>query len=431
MRILKRSFLTALLALSLLSAPRAGAQGFGFDDAPDSSDASFTARKSPVTASGELTLGGVLFLDDLDNLAASKPGNSTEARLNLILAGAAAEAGLRLRIGESALGAGDPAAFLEEAVDEAWLRLFFGPLTVEGGILKVSWGKADSQGPLDVLNPYDLTDLTVLDTMERKIAQLMLRTVVSLGGMSKLEAVFLPYFEGHDIALTGKWAPAQAVYLSAFSQPDTSNLDYAQTGLRFSTTSGSVDWGLQYFYGNLPTPALNIPANSILYNRYHQIGADLAAVAAGLNLRAELAGNITEDLDGDDPSVYNPALAFSLGADRDLAARINLNLQYAGAIRLADKGIASPPDFELGTDAFRSTLTATAFQKLFWDKLEWRLTILWGVSDADFLVVPGLTWIEGDAALKLAAGIFGGDSAGQLGQYRDSGYLKLTMTYTF
>ena len=38
----------------------------------------------------------------------------------------------------------------------------------------MAWGKADSQGPLDVLNPVDLTNLTVAETLDRKIAVPML-----------------------------------------------------------------------------------------------------------------------------------------------------------------------------------------------------------------------------------------------------------------
>jgi len=439
MKLLKRPFLTLLLALSILPAGRAAAQSFGFgSETEEAGQTSAASTKSPVTVSGELTLGGILFPDDLYGSSALL-GNASTARLNLGVTGNSVDAALKLKITESSLKAETAADFLDDAVDEAYLRFFFGPATVEGGLMKVSWGKADSQGPLDVLNPYNLTDLTVIDTLERKIAQPMLRAVWAVDSRSKLEAVFLPSFEGHDIALTGKWAPSAIGTLlgsgfTSFSEPDTDTLDYAQAGLRFTTTAGSVDWGLQYFYGYLPTPAFNtatFPVATVLYNRYHQVGADLAAVLAGFNLRAELAGDITEDLDGDDPLVYNPTVEFSLGADRDIVAGINLNLQYAGSVRLADSGVAASGDIESGTDAFSSTLTAVAYQKLFRDKFEWRFTALCGIADEDFLLIPSMAWTEGDAEIKLAAGIFGGDAAGQMGQYADSSYLKLTLTYRF
>lgn len=443
MRTLKRPYLTLLLALSLLTVGRASAQGFGFGDTQDSSEALAAAAAPALAASGSLTAGGLFFPEDLADSAGTALRNASRARVDLTASGAAAQAVLRLKITEGALDAGTASDFLDEAVDEAYLRLFLGSATVDAGYLKVAWGKADSQGPLDVLNPYDMTDLTVLDTLERKISQLMLHASVRLGGMSKLEAAVLPFFEGNAIALTGKWAPSQAALLAAAaaaSEPDTSTLDYAQAGLRFTTTSGSVDWGLQYFYGYLPSPAVLLSPSGappyytidgLEYNRYHQIGADAAAVLAGFNLRAELAANLTEDLAGDDPSVYNPAIAFSLGADRDIAAGINANLQYAGTARLRDGGIVSALDLEHGTDAFSSTLTAVVYQRLCRDKFEWTLRALWGVQDRDCYLLPGLSWTEDDAEVKLTAGIFAGDRSGDLGQYRDSSYLKLTLKYTF
>ncbi|HSV55905.1 MAG TPA: hypothetical protein VLH39_02210, partial [Magnetospirillaceae bacterium] len=153
------------------------------------------------------------------------------------------------------------------------------------------------------------------------------------------------------------------------------------------------------------------------------------AVLAGLNLRAELAANLTRDMEGGDPYVRNPHLVFSLGADRDLWQGINLNLQFAGDLRLGD--LPSPFDIEAGTDTLRSTLTAVAFRRLFRDRFEARLSALWGFQDADYLMVPSISWTEGDAKVALSAGIFGGDAGGRMGQYRDADWVKLTFSYTF
>ena len=445
MKALKRPYLTLLFVFALLPSSRAAAQSFGFGagdeaESPAAADGAVRAGSMPaLTLHGELILGATIFPEDLADPGTAEPKNASFARLDLVSSGNSVYAALRLKVVEPALKAATAAEFLDEAVDEAFLRLFLGSVTVEAGILKVSWGKADSQGPLDVLNPFDLTDLTVTDDLERKIARPLVRAVLVLAPLTQVEAVFLPSFEPHALDFSGRWQPGAIRTLlelgyTSFVTPDTDNLDYAQAGLRFTTTTGSVDWGFQYFYGFLPTPAFDgsaPPDVSILYNRYHQVGADLATVLAGFGLRAELATNLTEDWTGDDPYVYNPALAFSLGADRDLLAGINLNLQYAGTVRLADGGILSPLDIEAGTDAFRSTLTAVASQRLFRDKLEWRLALLWGLADSDYLLVPSLSWTEGDAQLKLAAGIFGGDAAGRMGQYSDAGYVKLTMTYRF
>ncbi|HOX12392.1 MAG TPA: hypothetical protein P5313_11080 [Spirochaetia bacterium] len=439
---LKRSYPALLLAIALaLPSSRAAAQAFGFGTEPSPEDpAAAPARAAlPVEARGTLSLGALLFPEDLSDPAGGKPEDASLLRLDLIAEGNAVQAELRLRIGRSALEEATAAGFLDEAVDEAYLRLFLGTVTLEGGIRKVAWGKADSQGPLDVLNPFDYTDMTVTDDLERKIARPLLRAVWAAAPKVQVEAVFLPAFEPHAVDFTGRWQPAAVRTLLAsgytgFSAPDTDGLDYAQAGARLAATSGSLDWGLQYFYGYLPTPSYDVstfPTVTVLYNRYQQFGADLAAVFGGFGVRAELAANLTEDLPGDDPLVYNPRIAFSLGADRGIGAGINVNLQYAGTVRLLDGGVTAPTDVDSGTDAFASTLTAVASQKLLRDKLEWRLAALWSPSDEDFLLIPSLSWTEGDAEVKLAAGIFGGDPAGQMGQYADASWVRLTLTYAF
>jgi hypothetical protein len=162
-------------------------------------------------------------------------------------------------------------------------------------------------------------------------------------------------------------------------RPDTSTLEYGQAGARFTTTLGSSDLGFQYYYGRLPQPAVAIGIDmttyqikaEFLYNPYHQVGVDYAQVIYGFNTRAEFAANITEDTDGDDGSVYNPSLAWSLGFDRDLFAGINLNLQVNETIRLKNDKTGSADidfagmmtsdfnfDIEGGKDATSTRVTA-------------------------------------------------------------------------
>lgn len=446
----------ALLLAALAATPLAAEEGFGFAAASDQAPAaSGPARGASI--GGRMDMSASAFLDDLDAVGDLAIGDLASARLEVSAAGSAADAFLALRLSR-ALFEDDPAA----VIDEAHLRIYLGSTWFEAGLVKLAWGKADSQGPLDVVNPLDLSDLSVTDGMERKMARPMLRLNLGLGQSSRLEGVFVPSFEGLRVAATGAWAPARIAtfdammdglalgfgvpsladvsYASLLSNPDlvaeSASLASFQAGLRFTTSTGPVDWGLQYYYGFLPMPAIAItlapvPSITMSYNRYHQAGADFAAVVAGFNLRAEIAANMTEDLEGDDPAVYNPALAFSLGFDRDLFAGINLNLQYAGSYRLFDDGVTSAYDVEYGTEAFSSTVTAVLMQGLFKDAIEWQLTALWELDDEDWLVMPSLSWNIGEASIGFAAGVFGGDEAGNLGQYSASNYMKLTATYRF
>jgi len=463
----RRSVLS-ILAFGLLTVvPQLPAQQFGFGDGTAASDsssgngtpgttvagttASGTTGPGATTGSnvrlgGELTVAGTLFVDPLDQVGNQSLGDLSTARLNFDATESKVEATIRLKL-SSAILSTDPSRI----IDEALLRFYLGPLTLDGGIIKATWGRADSQDPLDVINPLDLSDLTVTDTMERKIGRPMVRIDGALGDLSKIEGIFLPNFQGNRIDLSGRWIPEQLRTLeTTFHKTsddivkllgDTSTLSYAQGGFRFTTTTASLDWGIQYFYGFLPLPAAKIISqpppyyanlSQLSYNRYHQIALDGATVLGGFNLRAEGGANVTDDLGGDKPDVYNPALVFSLGFDRDTLWGINLNLQYHGSYRLMNDKVGPYPfDIEANTPALWTRVTAVLSQSLFNDLFSWKLTGLWGVQDQDYLIMPRLAWKVADAELALEGGIFGGASSGQLGWYGNNDYIKVSLDYTF
>jgi hypothetical protein len=252
--------------------------------------------------------------------------------------------------------------------------------------------------------------------------------------------------------------------------PDTGTLNYAQGGLRLTTTIASSDIGFQYFTGNLfrpgvvmgttdkfqaalsaivsginvsdpstyPTQAkiealINAIQVEIDYNRYHQIGVDYAQVLGGFNLRGELAANITKDLSGSDGLVYNPAILWSLGFDRDLVWGINANLQCNESIRLMDGRVGDDwrRDIEAGKDVSSTRITLILSKKFLRDELELNITGLWGIEDQDFFILPALIWTKGDLTLKASGGVFGGSEEGELGQYRDNGFVKIGLSYSF
>jgi hypothetical protein len=155
-----------------------------------------------------------------------------------------------------------------------------------------------------------------------------------------------------------------------------------------------------------------------LYNPYHQIGFDYARLIYGFNLQAEFAANITEDIKGDDGSVYNPALAWSLGFDRDLVFGINLNVQADKTIRTMDSKTGSADftsgnfDIETGTDLSAPRISAALSRKFLREKLEFRAAAVWGVEEQDFVTMPTLIWTRGDVTIAYSGGVFGGDKAG-------------------
>jgi hypothetical protein len=305
-------------------------------------------------------------------------------------------------------------------------------------------------GPLDVINPRDYSDLTVLvdsvsDSMAQKIARPLFCVSWSSGSFTKIEAVFVPSFEGVRFAADGdRWVPSQLADIPGgmpITQSDTSSLAYAQGGLRFTTTIGSSDIGAQYYYGYLPLPAFSFSFSggptptgvNLDYNRYHQIGIDFARVIAGFNIRTEFAANLTEDFDGNDGTIYNPHLVWSLGFDRDIVWGANLNLQAAETIILLhDKIGSSPlPDIEADSDITSTRITAKLSKTFFRDELEIAASAIWGIDDKDCLIMPAITWTKGDVAVELSGGIFAGDEDGQFGQYHKNSFIRTRVKYTF
>ena len=281
--------------------------GFGFDDDAESAASSPTVS---VKVGGEVAVEIAPFVHDFDEdgTQAISFWDMVSGKLNFKVEGGNVEAIAAFNLHSAAIRElwnatstlGDP-SYTPLIMDEAYLRAFIGPVNIEAGLRKLTWGKADSLGPLDVINPLDYSDLSKLsDIQSIKIARPMVHASWNISGFSKLEAVFIPNFAGDRFAREGRWAASQfrgmySVMESEISSkaadifgpaisspqyaalfdgakgnllahfdndatffPSTGGLDYFQTGLRFTTTVGPADIGAQYYYGNLFQPSFAI-----------------------------------------------------------------------------------------------------------------------------------------------------------------------------
>jgi hypothetical protein len=435
--------------------------GFGFDDEESSGSPANNAFK--VSVGGKVSASMVGYIDDFSEGPAHVSfGDIFSGKLNFSAKTAVAEGIINLNL--------EPTV-TPVSIDEAYLRAYFGSFDIEAGLRKLTWGKADSFGPLDIINPLDSSQIFVEmadnnSLMGVKIARPMVRASYRFGQFSKIEGVFIPNFEPYYIASEGRWVPAEMETMKdpptpvpivlniSETKPDTTTIDYAQAGIRFTTTIGSADIGAQYYYGRLSQPSTKISLTNLkltpslsaevdilyLYNIYQQIGLDYAQVLFGFNVRAELAANITEDLKGDDGSIYNPSVAWSFGFDRDLFLGINLNLQVNESIRLMHDKLGSDDfmsvmsggfDIEGGSPLTATRLTARLSKTFLRDELELRAAVVWGIEDKDCLIMPALIWTKDDLRIALSTGFFAGDSEGQLGQYKDNNFVKVSLAYTF
>ncbi|MDR1278992.1 MAG: hypothetical protein LBK02_09580 [Treponema sp.] len=496
-----------LAALLFPGASPLEAQGFGFGDDTEAGAPAESAAPPPQTVKigGEISARLLAYFNDFGTVDKAKwasLGDIFSGALNFNASGGNIEGHIGLKISGRIIA--DMAAYkpwyTPPCIDEAYLRAFFGPLVIESGYRKLTWGKADSMGPLDVVNPLDYSDLTgFTDLMAIKIARPMVHLSWDFGANTRLAAVFIPVFQGHKFAANpnDRWYPEQAADISNAALHDfigliagdptlgpivstflpnlpgeiskiivlpdipPTGLQYAQAGLRFTTTIGPADFGAQYYYGNFFRPSYRfdrIPAlasslfaslpgiiagtyslstassySPIDYNRYHQLGLDYAQVLYGFNIRAEFAAHITDDLGGDKGWMRNPFLAWSFGFDRDLLWGINANIQCSETIRLLnDKVINNPAlDMEADTEPTATRLTVQLAKKFLRDDLELKVTNIWDIENMDLYLIPAISWNIKDLTAELSAGFFTGKAGGELSQYHRNNFIKTALKYSF
>ncbi len=446
-------FLGLLTLLLFYGAPALGAQAFGFGDGAgaaaggktdDSAAADSGAAAGGAGAFSGPTLGGKLTFNLLAFPAELLDGDFSNsaalpaAALTLKASGSKADALIALKLDKDLL-----ASKPEDILDEAWLGIYAGRTTIQGGLMRLSWGRADSLSVLDILNPKNLSDLTLRDEQDRKIPQPMLRISQGFGPSLTAEFAYLPWFEGDRIAMDGPWVPSQIKTLKllpglTFADiPETHYFNYGQAGARITAVLSGIDIGAQYFYGHLTTPFFDVSKYylaqpvDIGYNPYQQIGADAAFVLGGFNFRLEGGINLTEDDEGTDPLAYNRHVVWSAGFDRALFAGINLNFQSSGKVRLQHDKITSPLDIESGTESTSTQLAALFSRSFLRDTLKVEFLGLMSVEKQDYMIEPGLALNVGDAEIALRGRYFGGDSEGEFGQFNDKSSISLSSKYAF
>ena len=449
------SILFCLCCAAALNAEEA-ADDFGFDSTEESGSV------FSINMGGNFSLGGSFYFNDFKTFKDVQPGSLIEGKLHVHATAPLTEAYFGVKLNAKTLA---PALGTSQAVfpnppqiarwiDEAYLKMLFGPVVINGGVQKMNWGRAENLSVLDIVNPRDKTDLTLMyDPQEMKIARPLISAVVYLPHDLKLEGVYLPVFEGNRI-VTGKndrWYSPQFRWFdqlwdsstSVFHAPSTNTLEYSQGGGRLTAAvGGKHDFGIQYFYGRLPELAVqhnstggsssSPPVSFVgLYNPYHHIGIDYGIGLGAVSLSAELAANITSDVQGNTPSVYNPFLAWNVGTAYSAPLGFTFSLTAAENIRLHHSSISNSYDVEQGKKATDTKLVFSVAQTLFRNSIEWKLSALVGLEDADFCIMPGFHWQLATLLLDCNIGIFGGKQTGNLGQFSRNSFIRLTASYEF
>ncbi|CEM63076.1 hypothetical protein DWQ65_06555 [Treponema phagedenis] len=528
---------------------------FGFGSFDHQGDSAEDAEKNfKISFGGALYAGGRLFFNDFKKFKDFHPGSLVWGNLHIRAEAPLTQAYFGVDLSDQTLPINlgykpkifPPKPQIPNFIEQAYMQLSVGPVVFGGGIKKLTWGRADAMSVLDVINPQDYSDMSVLDFEKLKIARPMFYLTSYLPHDMRLEAVFLPVFEGDRFALTGRWAPVQLtektsvesllstenlakikeikdqmlnplnmlppglkglipesilhdisapignaslpkietdkipdiIMDSVFSdlEKKTSTIKYAQGGIRYTATiNGAHDLGFQYYYGRWHRPAMKMDIDKINatikkytdllkrvldplakkeekekaieelktikfptdaigfdYNPYHQIGIDYGTTVGPVNLRAEFAANITYDIKGNDPSVYNPSLAWNFGLDYTTPFGMMLNGTVVENIRLMQKKTNENKfDIEKGTNATNTKIVFVIDQTLLRDSLHLKLNTVVGIEDADFMICPAVSWQFGTLLVDCSLGFFGGKKTGELGQYRGNHYIKASIGYVF
>lgn len=427
---------------------------FGFGDDTE------TKSVFSVEVGGSLSLGTSLYFSDFKTLKDVKLGSLIGAALHVHATAPLTEGYIGFKLNSTTLlpqlykpqTVFPTKPYLPSWLDEAYLKILFDKVIIAGGLQKIHWGRADTLSVLDIVNPYDNTDLTLLSTPEKmKCASPLLSATVYLPHGLKLEGVFLPVFEGNRIVTgkTGRWySHSLNTFIENSSQdfqpPVTDTLEYAQAGGRLTAAfGGSHDIGIQYFYGRLPDIAFKVenrhtgtsastPFVIGLYNPYHHIGIDYALTLGPAALNAEAAASITQDVRGDNPSIYNPSLAWNIGAVYSMQRGLTMSVTAAEHIRIFhQKTNNTRYDVEYGKKATDTTLAFSLSQTLLRNSFEWKLSALVGLEDADFCIMPAFHWQLATLLIDCTVGIFGGKQSGMLGQFRKNAFFRLSTAYQF
>lgn len=443
------SLLCFLSCIAMLYAEEA-ADDFGFDSEAESGSA------FSIDIGGKLSLGGSFYFNDFKTFKDVQPDSLVEGKLHVHATAPMTEAYFGVKLNGKTLAPllGKTQTVFPESpqiapwIDEAYLKMLFGQVVIAGGVQKINWGRAEDLSVLDIVNPRDKTDLTLMYApQEMKIARPLISATVYLPHDLKLEGVYLPVFEGNRIVTgkTDRWYSQQfdrivqtdpSFFTRAVDTVKTNTLAYSQGGGRLTAAvGGKHDFGIQYFYGRLPELAFKTlsPATFTgLYNPYHHIGIDYGVGLGPVSLSAEFAANITSDLSGNNPSIYNPSLAWNIGAVYSAPLGFSVSLTATENVRLHhNRSAAQINDVEYGKKATDTKLAFSVSQTLLRNSLEWKLGAIIGLEDADFCIMPGIHWQLATLLIDCNVGIFGGKATGNFGQFSRNSFIRLTLAYEF
>lgn len=400
-----------------------------------------------------------------------------------------------------------------DIIDELTLEAYLGNFVIQAGKMKVVWGKGDKLHVIDNFNANDYKDFLIPDYIDRRISEPMVRVLYNAPTdagpftSNRFEFVWTPFMTADRYAASGRWVPTKvkgleknlkdiatgsisntvnelektrlslatapsqeklkqlnALYLSQLNNsssladnlyPDLYQLKYMQAGARFTTTTGSWDWGLSYYFGRDKRASFDYKNMANYVQKYLEgtaeeddkfidydflqvFGIEAAKTFGAYNFRAEAAYNLTKDVAGDDPKVHNNSLAWVFGFDRDLPiSELNINLQTQGKYILNYDEIDDSKtslDTEKNTYETDNKLVLNISDNLAHGKLKPEVSAIYGFEHFDLIIMPKVTWYVSDGLEFSASGMYMQsfiESRSEFGNWHNNSFVQIAAKYTF
>lgn len=407
--------------------------------------------------------------------------------------------------------------YKSDIIDELTLEAYLGNFVIQAGKMKVVWGKGDKLHVIDNFNANDYKDFLIPDYIDRRISEPMVRVLYNAPNdagpftSNRFEFIWTPFMTADRYAASGRWVPTQvkelknrlteiagkaigtqgvkasaaaskitdtdeatknpaakeqSLYTTMLSNsssladnlyPDLYQLKYMQAGARFTTTTGSWDWGVSYYFGRDKRASFDY--ENIVHGTYVEkylkgtageddkfidydflqvFGVEAAKTFGAYNFRAEAAYNLTQDVAGDNPRIHNNSVAWVFGFDRDLPiSELNFNLQTQGKYIINHDEIDDSKnsiDTEKSTYKTDNKLVLNISDNLAHGKLKPEVSAIYGFEHFDLVIMPKVTWYVSDGLEFSASGMYMQsfiESRSEFGNWHNNSFVQIAAKYTF
>lgn len=502
---MKRMKILAISAAAVFCASLAAAQDmdfgddfgsdFGSDFGDSSSSSSFSAGSFSVN--GEAQINFRAYVDDKDTIGLPIDEWNTwvdpKGKIGLNYSNDTVSADVKFALSKDII-----TDYKSDIIDELTLEATFGNFVVQAGKMKVVWGKGDKLHVLDNFNANDYKDFLIPDYIDRRISEPMVRVLYNAPNdvgpftSNRFELVWTPFITADRYAASGRWVPnqvnelkerltrtageiitgqrmsagndleAQAIYTTMLSRsssladnlyPDLYQLKYMQAGARFTTTTGSWDWGVSYYFGRDKRASIDSAKMKSYVKKYLEgtageddkfidydflqvFGVEAAKTFGAYNFRAEAAYNLTQDVAGDNPRIHNNSVAWVFGFDRDLPiSELNFNLQTQGKYIINHDEIEKNPlDTENSTYETDNKLVLNISDNLLHGKLKPEISAIYGFEHFDLIIMPKITWYVSDGLEFSANGMYMQSfikNRSEFGDWHNNSFVQISAKYTF